>query len=332
MKRTILTLGAAGVLAVSALGGAAASASTPASGGLTTHHVHFFLTPGAHSKGHSASDERQGSPPLTYHGGPIMKTEKSYAIFWDPGKLQDGTTTQGIDKKYKKLIKGYFNNVNGSDFFKIQKQYTGQGQAPSKTDYADTWIDTTPFPKNHCSYSDVGSNCVTDADIQARVIADAKAHGITTSDTKMFFVYTPENEGSCFDAGCSAPAYEYYCAYHGYADTTGGGHLVYANMPFPTVKSGNNCYYSPGGVQQFPSGDVDADAVINVTSHEQMEAITDPLLSAWWDAVGYENGDECAWNFGSTLGDGGDVDLNGHPYGLQKEGSNNQANCELSYK
>ena len=199
-----------------------------------------------------------------------------------------------------------------------------------QTDFAKIWVDKTPFPKNHCSYSDVGSNCFTDADLQARVVADAKAHGITNSMSKEFFVYTPENEGSCFDSGCSAPAYEYYCAYHSNI-SNGGGQLIYANMPYPTVKSGRNCYIS-GGSQQFPSGDVNADAVINVTSHEQMEAITDPLGSAWWDAAGYENGDECAWNFGTTLGDGGDVDLSGHPYGLQKEGSNNQSNCSLAAK
>jgi hypothetical protein len=330
MKRSLFMLGAAALLTGSIAAGTAASASTPASGGLTAHHVHFLLTPSAHHKVHAYADERQGSPPLVDHGGPIMKTEKSYAIFWDPGKLQDGTPTQGITKKYKKLIKRYFNDVNGSSFFKIQHQYASQGQAPSKTDFAAVWIDHTPFPKNHCSYSDVGSNCVTDADIQARVVADAQAHGISTSDTKMFFVYTPQDEGSCFDAGCSAPAYEYYCAYHGYANS-GSGHLIYANMPFPTVSSGNNCYYPEGGPQQFPN-DLNADAVINVTSHEQMEAITDPLLSAWWDAAGYENGDECAWNFGSTLQNGGDVTLNGHPYGLQKEGSNADQNCVLTAK
>jgi hypothetical protein len=328
MKRSLLVLGAAALVTGSLAAGAAASASTSASGSLSRHGVHFLLAPSAHHKAANPADERQGSPPLTYHGGPILKTEKSYAIFWDPGQLQDGSPTQGITKKYKSLIKRYFNDVNGSSFYKIQRQYNGQGQTPTKTDFAKIWVDHTAFPKNHCSYSDVGSNCVTDADIQARVIADAQAHGITNSMSKQFFVYTPENEGSCFDAGCSAPAYEYYCAYHGYI-SNGGGQLIYANMPYPTVKSGNNCYYAPGGPQQFPN-DLNADAVINVTSHEQMEAISDPLLNAWYDAAGYENGDECAWDFGSTLGNGGDVTLNGHPYGLQKEASNSAHDCVLS--
>jgi hypothetical protein len=37
-------------------------------------------------------------------------------------------------------------------------------------------------------------------------------------------------------------------------------------------------------------------------SHEHNEAITDPLGNAWYDLVGYENIDKCAWNFGSQLG------------------------------
>lgn len=329
LRSTMCAVGVGGVLAASVLAGASASASTPAGSSLSAHGVHFFLTPHAYAKKVNPADERQGSPPLVDHGGPIMKKEVSYAIFWDPATLQDGSKTQGINKKYKKLIAGYFGNTNGSDLFHNNVQYPSQGQTPKHTAYGATWMDNTAFPKNQCSYSDVGSNCITDANIQAEVIADAKAHGISNSTTDMFFVFTPENEGSCFDSGCSAPAYEYYCAYHGNIPNAGGD-LIYANMPFPTVKSGNNCYFAPGGPQQFPSGDVNADAVINVTSHEQTEAITDPLLSAWWDAAGYEIGDECAWDFGSTLGDGGDVDLNGHPYGLQKEASNQSQNCVLS--
>jgi len=74
---------------------------------------------------------------------------------------------------------------------------------------------------------------------------------------------------------------------------------------------------------------VNADAAINVTSHEQIEAVTDPVINAWLDGIGYEIGDECAWNFGPTLPSGGDVLLNGHPYGVQKEASNKSADCVL---
>ncbi len=336
MTRSIsVACGAAALLAASLLAGTTASAVTPkpsapltVAGSTPSHRVHFFPTPTTHSKVHGSADERQGSPPLVNGGGPIMKREASYAIFWDPGHLQDGSATKGITKKYKRLIKRYFTDINRSGLYKNNRQYASQGQRPTSTRFAATWMDNTPFPKNHCNTPDTGTNCVTDADIVARVIADAGAHGITKSTSKMFFVFTPQDEGSCFDAGCQFPSYSYYCAYHGNIPNAGGD-LIYANMPFPTVSDGNNCYYPPGQVQQFPNN-VNADAAINVTSHEQIEAVTDPLINAWTDAAGYEIGDECAWDFGSTLGNGGDVTLNGNPYGLQKEASNASANCVLS--
>jgi hypothetical protein len=336
MRRSnIVVFGAATLLAGSVLAGAAASASVPRT---VAHHpegtaaqarkVHFFPAPSGRSHAQPAADERQGSPPLLFNGGPIMKTEKSYAIFWNPATLQSGATSQGLTTKYKSLIKRYFSDVGGSTFYHNNIQYTSNGNVPTTTKYTATWVDTTAFPPGHCTTSDTGTNCVTDADIQARVVADAAAHGITKSPSDMFFVYTPKNEGSCFDSTCAQQSYQYYCAYHSYIPNA-GGNLIYANMPYPTVSSGNNCYFPPGGSQQFPNN-LNADAVINVTSHEQTEAVTDPQLNAWYDAAGYEIGDECAWDFGPTLSNSGDVTLNGHPYGLQKEASNASANCVLS--
>jgi hypothetical protein len=77
----------------------------------------------------------------------------------------------------------------------------------------------------------------------------------------------------------------------------------------------------------------DADATINVTSHEHNETITDPLGSAWYDRTGYENGDKCAWNFGTPLGGGTGAEYNqvigsGHYY-LQQEWSNHSSGCVL---
>jgi len=57
----------------------------------------------------------------------------------------------------------------------------------------------------------------------------------------------------------------------------------------------------------------------DVRTHEQIEAATDPLLNAWYDASGQEIGDKCAWNFGPTKKFGGDVKLGCHTYEAQKE-------------
>jgi hypothetical protein len=86
---------------------------------------------------------------------------------------------------------------------------------------------------------------------------------------------------------------------------------------------------SPG---QSPNSD-DADATLNVTSHEHNEAITDEQGSAWYDRVGNEDGDKCAWTFGSPLGGASGTYynqvINGSHYYLQREWSNHSGGCVL---
>src|SRR5262249_43359882 len=140
------------------------------------------------------------------------------------------------------------------------------------------------------------------------------------SSTNQFFIFTPKNVGSC-DSSNSC-AFTTFCAYHGYAS----GGLIYANQPYAAIA---NC---DGG--QRPNSD-DADLTINVTSHEHREAINDCQLNAWYDAAGYEGSDKCAWQFGSMLGGTAGHQynqlINGNPYFLQMEYSNDGHACLLNY-
>ena len=76
--------------------------------------------------------------------------------------------------------------------------------------------------------------------------------------------------------------------------------------------------------------------MLSVVSHEANETITDALGNAWYDAAGYENGDKCAWNFGTQLGGGTGTHynqvINGHHYELQQEWSNYSSRCVLTGK
>ncbi len=294
--------------------------------------AHMFPRPQVLADVHNG-DSRGGSPPLQYHSGPIMKTAVNYIVLWNPGHLQNGTAT-GYSSKYTSLLSRWFKDVGGGGLYANNTQYSQGGGVfiQNSAKFGGVFTDTTPFPTGQCSNPDTGTNCITDANLAAEAAAVAKAHSISAGLTKDFFVFTPAGEGSCFDTGCSYPSYTYYCAYHSYTNATFGNspYLLYANMPYPTDPVGNNCYASYLG-QTFPNGDVNADAAINVTSHEQMETVTDPLLSAWYDAAGYEIGDECAWNFGSNnWPSGGNQERNGHPYDLQLEASNHSADCVTS--
>lgn len=320
----------------------ASASPSPASAGKRIHvlappsrvHTHAVAATG------SVYPYTYGTPPLVYDNSgaatpQIMKAVKTYRIYWNPGQLQDGTPTT-IPTNYKNLIKRFFTDFSGSGLAQNNTQYYGYSKSKanvhisSTTSVGGSWTWTAPFPTGHCSTSHTGTNCVDDADIAAVAAAAAAAHGVSAGTNKMFFVYTPFGEGSCFGSGACADnnaTYTGYCAYHSYTTATFGTQptLVYANQPWPTDPSGWNCYGATG--QTYPNGDTNADASINVTSHELIEAQTDPMLDNWYDNSGYEIGDECAWEFGSVTTGGGDVNWNGHPYSVQPEASNSASGC-----
>jgi hypothetical protein len=174
------------------------------------------------------------------------------------------------------------------------------------------------------------TDCLTDAQLQAEVEHEISVNGWSANATNMFFLFTPENVGSCFDSGGSECTYTTYCAYHG---TTSASGAIYANQPY-TVSA---TYPGSCDVGQYPNGSTNqADPTINVTSHEHNEAITDPQLNAWYDSSGSEIGDKCAWMFGATQGPNGseyNQTINGHHYWLQMEWSNTNPNnqCVQTY-
>ena len=100
--------------------------------------------------------------------------------------------------------------------------------------------------------------------------------------------------------------------------------MSYADQP----TAGSACDIEPS-----PNGN-DADATLNVTSHEHNEAITDPLGTAWYDSVGYEVGDKCAWTFGTQQGStphgAYNQAIGSGVYELQQEWSNLLSGCVLN--
>ncbi len=81
--------------------------------------------------------------------------------------------------------------------------------------------------------------------------------------------------------------------------------------------------------QTSPNNDKAADGAASVTSHEVTEAITDPLLDAWFTAQGNEIGDLCNFTFGTNTWDSGAANQmwNGYFFELQQEWSNHASAC-----
>jgi hypothetical protein len=175
--------------------------------------------------------------------------------------------------------------------------------------------------------------------VQTEINNVVAAKGLTRDLGHMYVMFLPKHVESCFFPGnpsnqaCtinSSPSAA-YCAYH----SEFGGNTVYANMPFPIYDSatGFSCTdESLGGDHQIqsPNGNPDADVEISPLSHEMSEAITDPdTQTGWYDSSGFENGDECAYEYAKLSGsDGGfyNQTINGHHYLTQEEFSNHNFN------
>jgi len=245
-----------------------------------------------------------GTPPLIYHaGGRVMNPYVLvYPIFWLPSTLQKGGATS-YSAKYSTvnywlaawLTQGHGLNGIATQYYEIVGGVTNYiGNWGGLGDY---YVDTSPYPTSSCStaYTVSGlvasGNCLTDAQIRAKIQSVMTTKGWTGGFNKIFMLFTSKGEGSCFDTTTGSCAYTSYCAYHSYFGSTSNP-TIYANQPYASGP------YCNGGTS--PNGDIEADSSASVASHEIEEAVTDPLLNAWYDSTGYENGDECAWTYGTN--------------------------------
>jgi hypothetical protein len=284
-----------------------------------------------------------------------MHTSTAYAIFWQPPGYTSFDSQPVYDTNYKSLVARYFQDLQAdsgflSNVYGPNVQYCDGASfgaddcnsvAPANhittnTTYGGSWTDTQNFPASDCTDPfGLTSVCLSDTQLQTEIQHAISVNGWTASATNMFFIFTPRGVQSCVDdfGTCS---YYYYCAYHSNVGS-GSNALIYANMPYPAFSTDPNIL-GACDTGQHPNGDW-ADAVLNVTSHEHNEAITDPEpVSGWYDDTdfftGGENGDKCAWYFGSESGSNGskyNQTINGHHYDLQLEWSNSDRDCVASY-
>ena len=260
---------------------------------------------------------------LTYHGGPVQHGSRVYTIFWGP--------SSSWDTGYQDTINNYFKNVAAdsgktSNVYYSDTQYSDRaGNIAYSVSYGATYADTATYPSNGCS-DKATSICLSDAQLQSEIQRVMASNGWTASSGGVqneFFMFTPHGVGSCAGSQC---AYSTYCAYHSWMGS-GASAVLYANQPYAVQNF--RIYTCDSG--ERPNG-VTADATINLISHEHNETITDEQGNAWYDSSGNENGDKCAWNFGTASGPAGaqyNQTIAGAHYYLQQEWSNHSGGCVL---
>jgi hypothetical protein len=270
---------------------------------------------------------------MFYHNGPIMPAVAVYTIYWIP-------PGRSVAPTYQALINRYFQDIGGSDFYRIVTQYyqdPPRQYAQNNSHLGGTWVDTDPYPANGVNYDFVYDQDIRQ-EIQKAIVTNHWPNG---GYNAMFFVFTASGVESCFDydVACTPVVAKLFnqrgiCAYHSW-DGSDATPLLYANMPYDATPAwGSAC----AGMNRYPN-DRDSDIEISTASHEHFEAVTDPIDSGWSDPDGGtgEIGDKCAYRYGTNRADGSNVTLNGHRYVVQQEWSNAAFNgsafsgCALSY-
>jgi len=241
---------------------------------------------------------------IDYHGGPIMPgTVNLYYIWYG----------NWGGKSAPAILSDWGNALSGSAIYGINSSYSDNtgSSVSGRTHLAQT----TSVGLTH------GANLV-DADVWS-IVNDALNAGSLPSDPNgVYFVLTSAdvNETGGF---CTS-----YCGWHTARSRNG------TNIKFAFIGDGARCNGSCGSAPS-PNGDSSADGMASIVFHELSEAVSDPLINAWTDSKGQENGDLCAWQFGSTYrtGNGGtaNVRLGNRDYLLQEMWLNAQGgSCRTS--
>ncbi|MGC2194681.1 MAG: hypothetical protein WA628_08395 [Terriglobales bacterium] len=247
---------------------------------------------------------------LQYHGGAVLESTESHAIYMLPNGVCPVGTCWGNPERFLR-------DIGDSNFVHVVDQYVGLHSDDRYTVGRRAHVNFTPQ-----------STPFTDNDMLAIVHAVAAKTG-QTGYGHMYHVFLPQGTDECFDTTfsvCYSPDNFntwFFCAYHGSADFSDIGHVIYSVEPYQNVRG---CSVRPN----TPNGQL-VDSTNNVLSHELIEAITDPDGDAWWNSAdnglfGQEIGDECSFVIPQFF-DPSNVRLDENRYAIQPEYSNSVHAC-----
>ena len=95
------------------------------------------------ARGHQPAQAGGGNPDLTWHGGPIMVTAQTAAIFWGSNWSNQNFVSDKITG-----LDSWYSGVGGSAYGATVDEFTGpQGtQVTDTIGYLGHYVDTTPGP------------------------------------------------------------------------------------------------------------------------------------------------------------------------------------------
>ncbi|MGZ3443940.1 MAG: hypothetical protein ACXVDD_30685, partial [Polyangia bacterium] len=236
---------------------------------------------------------------LAYGNGPLMQHVKVVDVFWSPGY------------KYKAMLEGFYKSILQSAYFDWLVEYNTTSYKIGRGTFVTSFEDANPAPAATATVKTINPETY----LKSLLATPGKLPA--PDDDTIYFLYFPDRIDPSDGQGssCVQPMGD-YCAYHAsYVDGT--GQLVrYAVMPDMDAAG------CSGGC-----GPVGFVSVTDVSSHELIEAVTDPDNGTGWADPNPnqtlncgEIGDICA--VGGTM----EVGVVGG-FSVQKEWSNKANAC-----
>lgn len=230
------------------------------------------LDQGAAHSGGTAALNRAGSTNLSYHGGPVMTAPtKVYTIWY--GSQWDAAS--------KNTLNNLASNIGGSPHFNINTTYYNA---------SGTHVVNQVTLAGSTTNSGTLGTQLSDANIQS-IVSSAITSGAVPSDVNAIYFVLTDKTVTATSGFCTQ-----YCGWHTHA-TIGGKDIKYSFVGNPETQCPAGCGVNSPTLNGTPG----ADAMASILAHELEETVTDPDLNAWYSlSSGMENGDKCAWTFGTT--------------------------------
>lgn len=223
---------------------------------------------------------------LLYYGGPVIQHAKVYAVFWG----------DNVPADTKAKVGPFFANILDSGYMDWLSQYDTNRKAVDGRDGTNQHIGRGGFGGAFTIRPRNASKSLTDADLQAELDAQIAAGALpAATDDSLYMMYFPSGVSISIEGQRSCSS---FCAYH---------------EGFKSPRNGQNTFYGVMPVCGWGCGGADFDASSAVSSHECLEAITDPFPTpgdkpaypqAWNDDGGQEIADLCQDGSSTVTGHG----------------------------
>ncbi|HEY8076807.1 MAG TPA: hypothetical protein VIF62_21925 [Labilithrix sp.] len=220
----------------------------------------------------TARNETPATPALVDHGGRVAATIHFYLLFW-------GT---GFEPTTPSLYATFLGGLGASAWWTIDSQYL-RGAANHAS-----------FVKSYTDAHTAPSSTVSDAALRAELARVIAAGSLPYDANGVYYVVTPKNVKVCSNGACSC---ENFCGYHSAFASTAGV-VLYAAIPSAAACPSSCGVFASDATS--PNRNVEADEGVSIMAHEGAEAQSDAYGDAWFDGSGWENGDKCAYTYGTT--------------------------------